>query len=143
MPSFSPRSLKARKELALPLQKVVDAAIKEFDFTLLDAQRGRAEQERAFRAGYSKAHFGESAHNYKPAIAFDAAPYPIDFDDIPRFRVMAKTFLRIAKTLNVPLRWGGDWDMDGDWRDERFLDWGHFELSPLSVWMKKSKLIGD
>jgi hypothetical protein len=20
--------------------------------------------------------------------------------------------------------------MDGDWKDERFLDWGHFELNP-------------
>lgn len=28
------------------------------------------------------------------------------------------------------LRWGGDWDGDGDWRDERFTDFPHVQWGP-------------
>lgn len=143
MPSFSSRSLKARAELHSKLQALVDDAIKSVDFVILDAQRGRAEQEKAFKAGNSKAHFGQSAHNYVPAVALDLCPYPIDFNDAAKFRAIAKAVMASAKKLDIPIRWGGDWDMDGDWKDERFLDWGHFELNPWREWAKKSKLIGD
>lgn len=130
MPTFSSRSLKARKELHPLLRKLVDAAIKEVDFVILDAQRGRAEQEKAFKGKFSKAHFGESAHNYVPAVALDICPFPIDFNSAAKFRAIAKVIMAKAKELKLPVRWGGDWDMDGDWKDERFLDWGHFELHP-------------
>ena len=143
MAKFSKRSLSARKELHPKLQLVVDEAIKTVDFVILDAQRGRAEQERAFKAKFSKAHFGLSAHNFSPAIAFDLCPYPIDFDNVTKFRAIAKAVLAAAKKLKIPLRWGGDWDMDGEWSDERFLDWGHFELHPWRDWAAKSKPIGD
>ena len=33
-----------------------------------------------------------------------------------------------AKELGITLRWGGDWDMDGDTTDQSFNDWAHFEL---------------
>lgn len=137
MPKFSSRSIKARKELHPTLQKLVDAAIKEIDFVILDGQRGRAEQERAFKAGNSKAHFGQSAHNYIPAVALDVCPYPIDWDHAEKFRAIAKVFMRIADEHDLPIRWGGDWDMDGDWKDERFLDWGHFELNPWRAYAKQ------
>lgn len=143
MPTFSKRSLAARAELHPKLQQVVDAAILGVDFVILDAQRGRAEQEKAFKSGFSKAKFGQSAHNYVPAIALDLCPYPIDFNDAAKFRIIAKTIMACAAKLKIPLRWGGDWDMDGDWKDERFLDWGHFELTPWRDFAKTSKLIED
>lgn len=130
MPSFSQRSLKARAELHPKLQQLVDAAIKEIDFVILDGTRGKAEQEKAFKAGFSKARWTQSAHNYVPAVALDVCPYPVDFNDAAKFRSIAKVFMRIAGELKLPVRWGGDWDMDGEWKDERFLDWGHFELNP-------------
>lgn len=152
MPRFSARSLKARNELHPLLQQVVDAAILKVDFVLLDAQRGRAEQERAFRGGFSKARFGQSAHNYVPAIAFDLCPYPISWEPA-KFREIAKVIgyydprqgdgFGIAKELLIPLRWGADWDMDGEWKDERFLDWGHWELDPWREWARQGKLIDD
>jgi peptidoglycan L-alanyl-D-glutamate endopeptidase CwlK len=142
MPKFGSRSLKARNELHPELQRVVDAAIKEVDFMLLDAQRGRAEQEKAFKAGNSKARFGQSAHNWKPAVAFDMAPSPLSWD-AAKFRPIAKTIMDCAGRLGIPIRWGADWDMDGTWKDERFLDWGHFELHPWREWAAKSKLIED
>lgn len=136
MPKFSDRSLKARAELHPILQQLVDEAIKEVDFVILDAQRGRAEQEKAFKGGFSKARFGQSAHNYRPAVALDICPFPIDFNDAAKFRVIAKVFMRIAKDQKLPIRWGGDWDMDGDWKDEKFLDLGHFELHPWRSYAK-------
>lgn len=141
MPKFSARSLKARAELHPTLQTLVDEAIKEIDFVILDAQRGRAEQEKAFKGGFSKARFGQSAHNYIPAVALDIVPYPIDFNNIEGFKAIAKTFMKIAKAKKLPVRWGGDWDMDGDWKDEKFLDWGHFELHPWRDYAKT--LIAD
>lgn len=143
MPTFSKRSLKARAELHPILQQIVDEAIKTEDFVILDAQRGRAEQERAFKAGNSKARFSQSAHNYIPAVALDLVPYPIDFNNIAGFKRIAKLITKIAKEKKLPVRWGGDWDMDGDWSDEKFLDWGHFELHPWREFAKQGKLIED
>ena len=33
-----------------------------------------------------------------------------------------------AKFMNVSLRWGGDWDGDGDRTDQTFNDLMHWEL---------------
>ena len=50
MPRFSNRSLATRAKLHPHLQAIVDAAIKQFDFVILDATRGRIAQELAFRS---------------------------------------------------------------------------------------------
>jgi D-alanyl-D-alanine carboxypeptidase. len=42
---------------------------------------------------------------------------------------LAKHVLKAAKELGVDIRWGGDWNQNGDWRDEKFFDGPHFELS--------------
>ncbi len=141
--TFSQRSLKARNELHPMLKTVVDAGIKKIDFVILDAQRGRAAQERAYKAGFSKARFGQSAHNYVPAVALDIVPFPINFDNIAGFKAIAQVFLEIAKEKQIPLRWGADWNMNGKVNDENFLDWGHFELHPWREWAKEGKLIHD
>jgi len=152
MPKFSPRSQKVLSELHPLLQQLMREAIKEVDFTLLDAQRGRAEQEKAFRLGNSQAHFGDSAHNYIPAVATDIAPYPLTWNPA-QFKKLWKVIgyydpkggdgFGIAKRLLIPTRWGGDWDRDGDWKDEHFRDWGHYELDPWRSFAKQGKLIHD
>jgi peptidoglycan L-alanyl-D-glutamate endopeptidase CwlK len=35
---------------------------------------------------------------------------------------------RIAEGMNIPIRWGGDWDQDGRTADEKFIDMPHLEL---------------
>ena len=42
-------------------------------------------------------------------------------------------FVRASRALSVPLRWGGDWDGDGDQRDQKFVDSFHHEL-PRSIY---------
>lgn len=123
MPKFGTRSLINLAQLHPLLQRVLNEAIKEFDFTILDAQRGRAEQERAFAQGHSKVHFGNSAHNYAPAIATDIVPWhggsnPIRWNDAASFKVLQlAVILPIAKRLAIPIRQGIDWNGDGNIND--------------------------
>lgn len=153
MPSFSKRSLANRNQLHPLLKKIVDVAIRRYDFTILDAQRGRAEQEKAFKGGFSNAHFGQSAHNWVPAIAMDLAPYPIDWDNLGAFKELFNVIgyydakqgdgFGIAKDLKIPLRAGLDWNRNGKWTDENWNDWGHYELDPWKQWAKEASLIED
>lgn len=141
MPSFSKASLASRAKLMKPLQDIVDAAIKEIDFKILDATRGRAAQTKAYKQGNSKVTFGNSAHNYVPAVAVDLFPAPYDWDDRDSFIKLSKVIFRIAKEKGIPLRWGGDWNGDGNLSDG--WDMPHYELNPWREWAKKSKLYED
>ena len=142
MPSFSASS-RSRLAKAHPLlQDIMNEAIKQYDFTILDSQRGRADQEKAFREGKSKAHFGQSAHNWSPSVALDVAPFPIDWNETKRFHDLAAIILNIAREKNIPLRWGGDWDMNGKPNTSGLIDLPHFELHPWREWAKKCKPYG-
>lgn len=142
MPTFSAASFSRLAGAHPLLRRVMSEAIKHYDFTVLDSQRGRAAQEKAFRAGNSKAHFGQSAHNWAPAIALDVAPFPIDWNDRQRFIDLSKVILPIARDMKVPLRWGGDWNMNGVLTDEHLSDLPHYELHPWREWAKHSKPFG-
>ena len=141
MPSFGDRSKASLAKCHPLIQKVMNEAIKETDFQVLDSMRGRLDQTRAYQTGKSKAKFGQSAHNYIPAVAVDVCPYPVDWNDRKAFSAMAKIILRIAKEMKVPLRWGGDWNKDGENPGDRD-DWDmpHFELDPWRDYAAKSKL---
>ena len=145
MPTFSAVSRKRLAQAHPQLQRLMNECIKgPIDFTILDSQRGRAAQEKAFKAGNSKAHFGQSAHNWNPALALDVAPYPIDWDNRARFiQLGQQVILPTAKTLKIPVRWGGDWNMNGKITDEKFSDLPHYELTPWREYAKRSALIGS
>lgn len=133
--TFSTASRLSRQRLHPMLQSVVDEAIKTVDFKILDATRGHAAQELAFHTGHSEKHFGESAHNYVPAVAMDLFPAPYDWDTrkpevATAFRFMAQQVMFAGQRLKVPLRWGGDWDMDGKQNTSGLVDLPHFELNP-------------
>lgn len=107
---------------------------------ILDSQRGKAAQELAFRTGHSKVHFGQSAHNWSPSIAVDVVPLPLDWRNSSRFISLGKQFvLPIAKEMNIPIRWGADFNMNGNYTDDNFVDLPHYELNPWRDWAAKSK----
>lgn len=59
----------------------------------------------------------------------DAAPFPIDWKDLPRFTLFAGFVLGTASEMGIGVRWGGDWNSDTQVKDESFRDLVHFELT--------------
>ena len=113
------------------LQQVFTAVAAEADIAILDSQRGRAAQERAHASGNSRAHFGQSPHNWSPAIALDVAPWPIDWTDLGRFRALARLVNARAAEMGIPIAWGGDW--------KSIVDMPHYELDPWRQFAAKAK----
>jgi len=127
---FDPASAASLANAHPLLQGVLVAARREVVFRILDSRRGRKDQDAAFNAGRSKARYGQSAHNWTPAIAVDLFPAPYDWNNHAAFDRLAVVMMRIAKEQNVPLRWGGDWNMDGNRTLSDAWDKPHFELHP-------------
>ncbi|MCP4442857.1 MAG: M15 family metallopeptidase [Aureispira sp.] len=112
------------------LQRIMREVLKRStqDVSILCGHRTEEEQNKAFNENKSKVTFPNSKHNSKPSSAVDIAPYPIDWDDTERFKLLTKVVLSVAKEMGINIRWGGDWDMDGDTTDQTFNDLPHFEL---------------
>ena len=127
---FSRRS-KERLSTAHPkLQELFNEVIKHIDCTILCGHRDKEEQNAAFDAGRSKLRWPRGNHNALPSNAIDASPYPIDWNDYKRFYFFAGRVIGIADSMGLDVRWGGDWDSDNDFDDQRFNDLVHFELRP-------------
>ena len=151
--SFGKASKASRSKLHPLLRSIVDVAIREVDFKILDATRGRAMQTRAFLQGKSKAKFGQSAHNYVPAIAMDLFPAPYDWENfesfwklyqlIGRYNPATGEGMGLALRMKIPLRCGIDWNMDDRKTMEDSWDGGHYELFPWRTFAAKSKLYED
>jgi len=139
MPVFSQRSLARLATCHPDLQTLLLDVIKTHDCTILEGARPREKQAEYRASGRSKVSWPNSNHNVDgvrrtTSWAVDVAPYPIDWHDHARFVAFARYVLATAKALRAQgrmtyeVRWGGDWDRDGDHRDERFFDGPHFEL---------------
>lgn len=78
----------------------------------------------------------QSNHFVKPKTGFghaiDAYPFPYKNVNTKAYAAKQRTlgllFLRAAHQLNIPLRWGADWDMDGNFGERGEGDSPHFEL---------------
>ena len=123
MYKFSEKSKEQLKTCHPLLQEICNEAIKEYDFSVLCGFRGAEAQDEAYFSGKSNARWGESAHNKKPSLAVDLAPYPIDWKDKDRFIYLARVMKDIASKKNIQLIWGGDF--------QNLKDLGHFEIKPL------------
>jgi peptidoglycan L-alanyl-D-glutamate endopeptidase CwlK len=128
MPFFSPRSQARLAECDLRLQKLFSEVIIHYDCTILEGHRNEVRQNHMFTSGKSKLSWPDSKHNQKPSLAVDVAPWPIDWKNLIQFYHFGGFVLGAAKLMGIPIRWGGDWDMDNDLRDQTFNDLVHFEL---------------
>lgn len=129
MPRFSEESKKKLATCHPDIVKVMNEAIKHYDFTVLYGHRTVAEQQELFAQGRTKPGKivtnldgvnKKSKHNYYPSLAVDIAPYPIDWDDLGRFKALAEVVKKAADTVGVAIQWGGDW--------KTFKDWPHWEI---------------
>lgn len=153
MPSFGSNSRDRRDTLHPVLQRLCDRVVAYTDITILVGHRNRVDQAQAFRQGRSTKQFPDSKHNTTPSVAVDASPFPIpdgwgeldaasakgrdlEWKERVKFYQMAAVFRHEWERMQhedpvaalYRLRWGGDWDRDGDYRDNTFDDLVHFEI---------------
>lgn len=126
--SFSSTSRRRLYTCDTRLIAVCEEAIKLFDFTVVCGYRSNEEQARLLEQGMTRVGPGESLHNRTPSAAVDLAPYPIDWYDFERFRFLGGLMTGLGHTMGVDLRWGGDWNSNGVFTDQTFMDLPHFEL---------------
>ena len=110
------------------LQKVFNEVIKYIDCSVLEGHRSEERQNKLFEEGKTKVKYPKGRHNSNPSRAVDVTPYPVDWDDRERQTLFAGFVIGIARSMDIRLRWGGDWDMDFKVMDNRFDDFPHFEL---------------
>lgn len=124
-------SQKSRNELMScngRLIQLFQEVVKKYDCTILEGFRNRQRQNTLYAEGKSKVRFPHSKHNRFPSRAIDVAPFPIDWDDKKRFCHFAGYVKRVAEELNIPIRWGGDWNSNNILDDQDLNDLDHFEL---------------
>lgn len=129
--SWGLRSRKVRKELCSELQEIVDFILAEVcDISLITGHRTKEEQDSLYPV-FTKVKWPNSKHNKHPSDAVDLQPYPRPDDDQhlrEQLTYIAGHAIQYARSLNINLRWGGDWDQDGRIEDNGFDDLFHFEV---------------
>lgn len=124
--TFSRRSEDNLQGVHPDLVKVVRLALtlSKRDFSVIEGVRTKARQQQLFKQGATKTL--NSRHLTGHAI--DIVPYPLDWQAVSAFGELAKAMFAAATQLNIPIRWGGDWNRNGRSDDETFYDGPHFEL---------------
>ena len=134
MPSFSKRSLDRLETCDDRLQSIMKEVIKHYDCTIIQGHRTAEEHAQYLAEGRTKVPYEKTMHRFTPSLAVDAAPYPIPekwgekWIDRVKFYEFAALVRYEAAKHGVNIRWGGDWDGDGDYSDQTFSDLVHFEL---------------
>ena len=117
------------------LRYYLDRALEEVaDISLTTGHRGAKEQNEAFDSGNSKLRWPDGKHNQIPSIAVDLQPYPYPTNPLKLHAALgyiAGRIIQMAEQDGITIRWGGDWDLDGDVTDQNFDDLFHLELKEL------------
>ena len=124
MPRFGKRSKERLKGVNAKLVNVLNQLIKIMDVTIIEGLRTESRQNELVAQGKSKTKYSK----HLEGRAVDLAPYPIDWEDRERFHYMGGMIRGIGKQLGVDIRWGGDWDSDGEIKDNGFDDLVHVEI---------------
>lgn len=138
MPEFSESSKSKLATCHVDLKTLFSYVINERDCIIICGHRGEEEQEEAFREGKTRVHYPYGNHNAIPSNAVDAAPYPVDWNNIEGFVEFAKfvldtaAMLKDAGHIESDIRWGGDWARTGTYNPEEnskhgINDLDHFE----------------
>lgn len=105
------------------------------DISILEGERGKTEQDGYFECGKSKCKWPDGKHNVQHynefSQAVDAAPYVASKASYNHKHCcfLAGLVLATAAELEIKIRWGGNWDMDGEpVTDQDFQDLLHYEL---------------
>jgi len=128
MPKFGKSSRRQLETCDPRLQKLFEKIVLSFDCTIIEGHRDKKKQNKAYKEGKSKLVYPNGKHNQIPSVAVDAVPYPIDWEDRERMTYFAGFVLGIALQMDLNIRWGGDWNMNTQLKDNNFDDLPHFEI---------------
>ena len=132
MPHFSEISARRLETCCTPLQNLFNEVVKTSDCIIICGNRGSTAQNLAYNSGHSKVRYPNSKHNPYPSNAVDVAPYfkhkpHIRWDNSDAFYFFAGYVFRVAETMSIPIRWGGNWN-GGEIERQNFNDLCHYEL---------------
>ena len=142
MPKFG-RISRQRLATCHPLlQQLMNEVIISYDCTILEGHRGQSRQDELFAQGRSKVRWPDGRHNATPSLAVDVAPWFAEAPHVrwpdhksPHFaRELGQWYLfigyvkRTAEEMGIAVRFGADWDGDGETTDQTFHDLPHIEL---------------
>ena len=111
-----------------PLVRVVRLVATVWDIIILETERAHERQVELVRIGASKTL--ESKHLIQPdgyAHAVDLTPMPVDWNDLSRWSYFGGYCLMAARSLGIPMTWGGDWNNNTRVKDQTFNDLDHLE----------------
>lgn len=128
MPQFSIGSKRRLASCHLDIQRLFNEVIQHYNIRIIEGYRDKERQDKAYQDGNSTKKWPLSLHNHHPSMAIDVAPFPIDWENTNRFFYLAGLVEGIAEMMGIKIRWGGDWDSDKDFSDQRFNDLVHFEV---------------
>ena len=121
-----------------PLRRVVERAIEltVADFTVIEGLRTLERQQALYAQGRTapgKVVTWTMNSRHLEGAAVDLAPVDatgrILWEDIAAFDQIAEAMFAAADELGVSIRWGADWDQDGNPRERGEGDSPHFELT--------------
>ena len=132
MRTWSSKSKKVYDTLDPRLQTLVTRIRDEVvDISLVYGYRDREAQNALYENDLSTLKYPDSKHNKKPSLAVDLQPYPFPSYEPKLWGALgyiAGRAYQIAEQEGFEIRWGGDWDSDGDLTDQNFDDLFHIEL---------------
>ena len=140
--TLSKRSLGSLESVDPRLVSIAKRAIKitQQDFVIIEGLRTREQMKINYGKGRTVAELAKHgieakyakpkeakvtwlnnpfASNHASGKAIDVVPYPVDWNDIGKFRTIADAFKQAARELGVSMVWGGDWTKK---------DYPHFEV---------------
>lgn len=137
---FGSRSLRNLEGVHPDLIKVLERAlqISEHDFFVNEGVRTPERQKELYAQGRTKPgpkvtwtlisnHFKNAKTGFGHAV--DIYKFPFDNKQPASVsKSIAKAMMIAADELDIPIRWGGDWDMDGNYFERGESDSPHFEL---------------
>lgn len=137
------------------IQTIFNVVLQRHDCACIHGRRGETLQNGLFDSGVSKKRYPDSKHNSSPlSEAGDFIPVvPGVGRIVGRERKELKYFYVFSGIVKATmldlyeegkikslLRWGGDWDQDGDMDDQNFNDLYHWETVDAESYLEKMKL---
>jgi hypothetical protein len=130
--AWGPKSTAVYNTLDRNLQNAVDFVLLHIaDISLIEGHRSQVRQDLLYSQELTRVRWPNSKHNTDPSMAVDLQPYPkpqLESELREALSQIAGAMKMYALLHGYKIRWGGDWDRDGEITDNDFDDLFHFEI---------------